>query len=234
MSLLGQVVESTQALERIDGSLWSALAPSERAAEYDRIAAVYDMVVGNTVYNRLVWGNWARHYSKAAERFLADAPGGMLLDCGCGSLVFTAGVYRQSVALDRLVLMDRSLGMLRRGAKRAAHGTFLQADALAMPFVREAFTGVMSWGMLHVFGTGSPFLGQLKEVSAKGARIAISTLVLANRPLGDRMLRLLHQRGEIALPQTETQVCSAFERLFRITGQTRRGSMLMLEGCVSD
>jgi ubiquinone/menaquinone biosynthesis C-methylase UbiE len=230
MSLLEQVVETAQSLERIDGPIWSALPANQRAADYDRIAAGYDMVVGNTLYNRLVWGNWARHYSGAAERFLTDAPAGPLLDCGCGSLVFTATAYRQSAALDRLVLMDRSLGMLRRGAKRAAHGAFLQADALAMPFKQEAFTGVMSWGMLHVFGTGSPFLGQLKEVSAKGSRIAISTLVLANRPLGNRMLWLLHQRGEVALPETEDQVCAAFARLFRITRQSRRGSMLMLEG----
>jgi hypothetical protein len=46
------------------------------------------------------------------------------------------------------------------------------------------------------------------------------------------MLRLLHKRGEVALPETEDQVCSAFERLFRITGQWRRGNMLMLEGRV--
>jgi ubiquinone/menaquinone biosynthesis C-methylase UbiE len=166
MSLLSQVVETAHAIERVDGPICSATPPRERAADYDRIAAGYDMVVGTTLYNRLVWGNWARHYSEAAQRFLAEAPAGPLLDCGCGSLVFTANAYRQSAAQDRLVLQDRSLGMLRRGAKRAANGTFLQADAAAMPFKQEAFTGVMSWGMLHVFGTGSPFLGQLKRVSA--------------------------------------------------------------------
>lgn len=234
MSLLERVVATTNALEPVENRIWSVLPPNERAADYDRIAASYDLVVGNTFYNRLVWGNWARHYREATERFLADAPGGPLLDCGCGSLVFTGKTYRQSAALGRLVLMDRSLGMLRRGATRAADGTFLQADAMAMPFRREAFAGVMSWGVLHVFGAHSPFLSQLKSVSAKGASIAISTLVLANRPIGDRMLRLLHQRGEIASPEIEDQICSAFERLFEITRQSRRGNMLILEGRVPD
>jgi hypothetical protein len=87
--------------------------------------------------------------------------------------------------------------------------------------------------MLHVFGTGSPFLSQLKAVSARGASVAISTLVLANRPIGDRMLGLLHQRGETAVPETEDQICAAFERFFQITGKSRRGSMLMLKGRVS-
>jgi ubiquinone/menaquinone biosynthesis C-methylase UbiE len=234
MPLLESVIETTSALERVEDCIWSVLPPGERAADYDRIAASYDLVVGNTFYNRLVWGNWARHYSEAAERFLADAPEGPLLDCGCGSLVFTGKTYRQSAALGRLVLMDRSLGMLRRGAKRAQHGKFLQADAMATPFKREVFAGVMSWGILHVFGTHSPFLGQLKSVSAGGASIAISTLVLANRPIGDRMLRLLHQRGEIAMPETEDQICSAFERLFEITRTSRRGNMMMLEGRIPD
>jgi len=47
------------------------------------------------------------------------------------------------------VLQDRSLGMLRRGANGLQMAHF-QADAAAMPFKQEAFTGVMSWGMLHV------------------------------------------------------------------------------------
>ncbi len=234
MSLLEGVVQAGKALEQLDGRLWSAIAPEERGADYDRLAASYDMVVGNTLYNRLVWGNWAQHYRDAAAQFLADAPAGPLLDCGCGSLVFTGKIYRQSAALNKLVLMDRSLGMLRRGAGRVADATFLQADALAMPFRSEAFAGVMSWGMLHVFGTASPLLSQLKAVSAKGASIAISTLVLADRPLGNRMLRLLHRNGEVAVPESEDQVCAAFERLFQITKKSLRGNMLMLEGRAFD
>ncbi len=97
-----------------DGLL-SALDPGERDAPYDRHAALYDRVVGNGLYNRLLWGASTASYAAFAATAVAAARG-PLLDVGCGSVVFTAAGYR--TAGRPLVLVDRSLGMLARAAQR--------------------------------------------------------------------------------------------------------------------
>lgn len=208
--------------------LHSSLPEAERGAGYDRIAGGYDLMVGNPLYNRLVWGCPKPRYRAAADTFLRYAPSGALLDFGCGSLVFTAQSYRGQE--DRLVLFDRSLAMLARARKRLPQGLFLQGDAFAPPFEDGTFAGAMGWGMLHVFGSASAYLENLHRLLAPGAPVAIGTLVLSGRAIGDRMLGLLHARGEAAQPETRETVEQAFEQYFALEATDLAGSMLFLAG----
>jgi hypothetical protein len=91
----------------------SALPADDEGAPYDRKAAVYDRVVGARAYNRVVWGTSIAAYREFACEALASGTGPML-HAGCGSAVFTAGVYRR--ASRPLVLVDRSVGILARAA----------------------------------------------------------------------------------------------------------------------
>ncbi|MBD3729922.1 MAG: class I SAM-dependent methyltransferase [Sphingomonadales bacterium] len=208
--------------------LRSSLPEAERAAGYDRLALGYDLLVGNPLYNRLVWGCPKSAYRGAAGGLLADVPAGELIDFGCGSLVFTAASYRGCE--DRLVLFDRSLGMLRRGRERLPRGRFLQGDAFAAPFDDGTFAGAMGWGMLHVFGTGSGYLAALHRLVRHGAPVAIGTLVLTDRAIGNRMLAMLHARGEAAAPEGRDSVERAFATLFAIQHARLAGNMLFLQG----
>lgn len=210
-------------------ALWSALPPESQSAAYDPIAAAYDRIVGNGLYNRLVWGASRQAYAAAAREALAMAPTGTMLDCGSGSLVFTAEVYRDAARHD-LILFDRSLGMMKRGANRLPSCIGLQGDALAQPFKNDSFDGGMAWGVLHIFGTASPLLGELARVLAPRAQLTLSTLVLSGRPIGDRMLRLLHRRGEAAVPETAEAVLAAISGHFRVDASWQEGSMLFVCG----
>ncbi|MFM6852644.1 MAG: class I SAM-dependent methyltransferase [Sphingopyxis sp.] len=185
-----------QAMRGVDGPIRSALAAEDEPASYDGMAGTYDRIVGNRLYNRLVWGVATAAYAQAAQDAVADgaARGGAMADIGCGSLVFTAAPYAHAPA-DRMILADRSIGMLRRAAARLPMGRFAQVDALAMPFADGQFATVMSWGMLHLFGSGSAFLPELRRVAARGARVSLSMLVLTDRRIGNAMLVQLHRRG---------------------------------------
>lgn len=209
--------------------LWSILPPDERPAPYDSIARAYDAIVGNSLYNRLVWGGWARAYTEAARAALAAVPAGPVLDCGCGSLVFTHKAYRDADRA-RLVLFDRSLGMLKQAGKRLPGGLFLQGNALALPFADRSFAGVMAWGLLHIFGSQSPLLGAIARVAAPQARICVSSLTLCGRSVGDHMLHMLHERGEAARPEPSSIVKEAFAAHFTIESAEQRGNMLFITG----
>jgi ubiquinone/menaquinone biosynthesis C-methylase UbiE len=215
----------------VSPGIWSTLPLHQRADSYDKMATAYDNVVGNSLYNRIVWGASIGDYAATAREALNGATRGAILDCGCGSLVFTAKAYK-SAPLDRMILFDRSLGMMKRGAARLPAGQFIQGDAFDLPFRDGTFETLFAWGFLHVVGSASPLLSELCRVAAPGATITISSLVLTNRWAGNRMLALLHRQGEAASPQTEAEVMQAFSNIFELTSHTLHGSMLILRGKV--
>lgn len=217
------------ALRRTPSGIWSTLPASEESAGYDRIAAGYDLLIGNPLYNRVVWGCSTSRYAQAAAHEIAQAAPGPILDAGCGSLVFTAAPYRKA-PLDRLVLLDRSIVMLQRGQRRLPAGAFVQGDGLSLPFQQGVFPTVVAWGMLHIFGSSAPFLAELERVAAPGARIALSALVLSGRTLGDKVLGMLHANGEVAEPETAETAATAFAARFDADPPVLIGSMLFLAG----
>jgi ubiquinone/menaquinone biosynthesis C-methylase UbiE len=226
---LSDVLLPNQEAERLSPGIWSTLPSQHQADGYDRMAGTYDRVVGNALYNRLVWGASVQDYADAARDGLQAAGKGAILDCGCGSLVFTAKPY-QIAPLDRMILFDRSLGMMRRGAVRLPGGRFLQGDAFDMPFRGGSFDTVFAWGFLHVVGTKSPLLTELRRVAAPGATITLSSLVLTKRRIGNKLLAFLHRQGEAATPESVADVTDAFSERFELTSQTLHGSMLVLSG----
>lgn len=220
------------ALRATRDGIASVLPEAEEEASYDRMVGGYDALIGNGLYNRIVWGASTRGYAATARRVVTAAVAagrGPVLDCGCGSLVFTADSYRD-VAPARLLLFDRSLGMMRRARSRLPAGRFLQGDATDLPFAPATFGATVAWGMLHIFGTGSAFLPELHRVTMPGGTVAVSSLVGTGRMLGDRALALLHRNGEIAAPQPAAVVEAAFAALFGITERSLDGSMLTLIG----
>jgi hypothetical protein len=87
------LIESGHALRAAGDGIWSVLAAdADRAVHDDRLAAWYDRVVGNRLYNRLVWSTSPRAYAEFAATAVASASG-PLLDVGCGTAVFTADSY---------------------------------------------------------------------------------------------------------------------------------------------
>ena len=215
--------------EPVSPNIWSAIPTADRAAAYDPMARAYDVLIGNTVYNKLVWGNWSKLYRDVAQEAIRDAPDGPILDCGCGSLIFTEPAYR-AAPLDRMILFDRSLGMMERGARRIPSATFLQGDALALPFVDDSFALTMSWGLAHIFGSTSPLFAELRRVTMLKGRVIVSMLVLADRVPGDWVLPQLAKRGEIATPERAEAAMYAFAKHFTLESETLRGNMLFLSG----
>ena len=230
---IGKCVLPDREIVPLSSGIWSAISSEQRFDSYDKIARAYDWLVGNSLYNRIIWGCWANTYSNAARSELAQARDGLIIDVGCGSLVFTAKPYR-SAALDRLVLFDRSLGMMKRGQSRFPAGLFVQGDASDTPFRDALFTHVLAWGLLHIVGSKSALFSEIRRISKPGAVVTISSLVLSERRIGNRMLRFLHSKGEAAQPETSDEVSTAFEEHFVVTERKQQGSMLFLTGRKDD
>lgn len=194
--------------EEVEVGIFSCLDRNDRHSSYDNKVNLYDRIVGNPFYNRLIWGNWPSNYRDFCRRALASQPDGIYLDAGCGSLVFTASMYA-AASSQPIILLDRSLGMLIKGRDRMRklHGTvpeniiFLQADIFHLPFPDHVINTIASFGVLHIFEDKLSLLTELERVKKNDGQIFISSLV-GNNLIGREYLTLLAQANEVASPHS--------------------------------
>jgi SAM-dependent methyltransferase len=201
---------------QVEDGIYSVLPVDAGPHPYDSWAALYDLVVGSRPYNRLVWGCSPREYGRFAEQAVRSADG-CFLEAGCGSLVFAAGAYAR--AERPLILMDQSLGMLRRARQRLieeagrvpGHVALLQADLRAVPFRPAAFRTILSLNVLHLVPDVPAMLRPLARCLAPGGGFYATSLVLSGSRR-DRAMRFYHRTGEFAPPRTPAEFADTLEQ----------------------
>ena len=190
----------------LEEGLFSALEPDDEGALYDSRAAAYDRLVSSSWYCRVAWGFDARRSTDFVSRALG-AGEGWALDVAAGSCAPSAVAYLETSR--PVIVLDRSLGMLRRGIARLRelaghlppHVAFVQADAAALPLRSSSMATVLCHGSYHVFPNTGPIASEWMRVIEPAGRLHVSSLV-RGRWLGDRYLALLRRAGEIAEPRT--------------------------------
>jgi SAM-dependent methyltransferase len=110
------VIAEGHTLRLVEEGIYSVLPEDPPVHLYDRRAAMYDLVVGSRLYNRVMWGALLRDYVTFARQAVESNSGGMMLDAGCGSLLFTAQAYLECSR--PIIAFDQSLHMLRRARSR--------------------------------------------------------------------------------------------------------------------
>jgi len=102
-----------------------------------------------------------------ARRFAASVPGSgfQLLDVGCGTGQ-SRRIYRERCA--GYAGIDLSLGALRLAGRRFADASWLQADALRLPFRDGSFDVVAFSSVLHHVGDRRAALAEARRVLRPG------------------------------------------------------------------
>ena len=216
------VIAESYPIRSVEEGIYTVLADRPHAHLYDGRAAVYDLVVGTRIYNRVLWGASRAHYFAFARQAMASDSAGTLLDAGCGSLLFTAQTY---LDCQRPILAcDQSLDMLRRAKSRLRKLAgylpdnifLLQADLNALPFRPASFRTTLCMNVLHHFADADGLLRGLKTLLSAGGQLYLTSLVKSNRLIGDHYLNALHRRGDLVRPRTavelETLLANAFGR----------------------
>ncbi|MGB4778239.1 demethylmenaquinone methyltransferase [Microbacterium sp.] len=141
--------------------------PARVSGMFDEVAAGYDRT--NTV---LSLGN-DRLWRVATTRAVAPKPGQRILD-------LAAGTGASSVALARsgaeIVAGDFSAGMIAEGRRRhgdAPNVTFVEADAMDLPFADDEFDAVtISFGLRNV-NDPNQALAEMLRVTAPGGKLVV-------------------------------------------------------------
>ncbi|HVG21985.1 MAG TPA: class I SAM-dependent methyltransferase [Blastocatellia bacterium] len=212
VSKLEEFVAQDCPIRLAEEGIYSVLSNGPHSHQYDKEAAIYDFLVGTRLYNKVMWGQFPEEYAVFAHKADTSEPEGPILDAGCGSLLFTA---RSHIGCGRLVIAcDRSIGMLRRARARVArldsrrveNILFLQADLSEMPFREAVFRTVLCMNVLHHYQDGPGLMTQIKRSLVNGGQLYLTSLVLNNRPIGDKYLGLLHKRKWIARPRSREEL----------------------------
>lgn len=230
------LLSSPAAAREVSPRLFTAFPGDTAAAPYDRKAMFYDAIVGRSIYHRVFWGTSAQAFASFGRAALDATDRGCYAEIGCGSLLFTAPIYRAARGLP-IVLADRSLGMLRRGLKRldAAGGvppegvTLLHADAAALPVRSGIFSTILSLNVFHVPCDRAAIAAEFARTLLPGCgRLFVSCLVRSGR-WSDALLATLHRAGELGTPFTLDELCETVAgRWAAIESTTVEGNMCFL------
>ena len=206
------VIAEGHTIRSVEEGIYSVLPEGPHIHLYDRRGAMYDLVVGTRLYNRVMWGALLRDYVTFARQAIASYPAGMMLDAGCGSLLFTAQAY---VDCRRPIFaFDQSLHMLRRARSRLLklagyvpeHIFLLQADLSDPPFRPASFHTALCMNVLHHFADAGSLITGLKKLLVDGGLLHLTSLVKGNRLIGDNFLNSLYRWGDFVHPRTELEL----------------------------
>lgn len=205
-------------------------------APYDRKATVYDVIVGRPGYHRVFWGTSPESFARFGRAALEAAGDDPFAEVGCGSLLFTAAMYRE-VRAGSVALVDRSMGMLRRGRKRlgSAEGApgariaMVHADATVLPLRQGTCAAILSLNLLHVPCDRTAIVAQCARSLLPGqGRLFVTSLVRSGR-WSDVWLSILHRAGELGAPLSLDQLCETVAgRWAAIESMSMEGNMCFL------
>ncbi len=234
--MLNSILQNAKPVEVSEG-IFSVLDESRQQSGYDGKVLAYDAVVGNRFYNKLFWGNWPSTYQEFCEHGLRQSLDKPVLDVGCGSLVFTANAYANSEN-QLIVLLDRSLGMLKRARERLLkirgstpdNVIFLQGDVFDLPFADNSFGSVMSAGLLHMFDRKKDILDELERVKDNNGSISVISLV-SNIGVGRKYLSILEKSGQTAKTLSSDSLNNLLNSRPLDYTLCTRGNIAYINGC---
>ena len=170
--------------------------PDEVAAMFDAVAKKYD------VTNDVLSFGQTRAWRKAVVAAVNPQPGEKILDLAAGTGTSTQPFY---LAGADAVACDFSAGMIEVGQERFPHLTFVQGDALALPFADNTFDAVtISFGLRNVNDVDLA-LRELYRVTKPAGRLVICEF---SQPTWAPMRKVYLEYLMKALPGVATKVSS--------------------------
>ena len=231
LDILNEVIEAERTVRVVDEGIYSVLPAVQQTYQYDKKAAIYDFVVGSSLYNRVMWGDSPNNYIAFACRAINSHPNGWLIDAGCGSMLFTTAAYLESRR--PIIAFDQSLDMLRRARahlSRSAnsvpkHIFLVQADLSDLPFRADRFQTVLSMNLLHHYADGGGLVLKLKNLLTESGCLYLTSLVTNNRFPGDHYLSALHNKSWLVQPRTKDELAKLLQESLTEMRFWTRGNM---------
>ena len=148
--------------KKIDSDIYSVLENYTGSA-YNKKAMMYEKLVSNRIYNKIIWGASPEDYKEFANKAI-NTSNGLIPDAGCGGLIQTSDIYLRTK--NQCILSDNSSEMLKIAKERLMNPSgklwenirLLQEDVFNLPFPDKMLDTVCSFGMIHLFDKKKEFV----------------------------------------------------------------------------
>ncbi len=185
--------------------------------EYDGQAVLYDRLISNGLYNRLMWGNSPKNYSNFCLKALNNNNNNPIVDIGCGTLSFTYKAYAKHNKKE-IFLCDLSLEMLKIGKIRIesicdniSSINFLRSNALHLPFKENSIQTALSFGLFHLFDEPASLVKEIQRILNPEGKLFLTSLC-SDRKLSSSYLKMLHKKGHVAKPLYASEINTIIEK----------------------
>lgn len=207
-----------------------------KEGSYDNQAKLYDKLISNTLYNKIMWGNTPKDYADFCRKSLDESSDGEIVDIGCGTLGFTHSVYAEK-DVTGLFLCDLSIEMLMIGKeklemknKNISGITFLRSDALDMPFKDQSVQNVFSFGVLHIFDNPIAFITEISRILKPDGKLFLTSLC-TDRKISRKYLNFLNKKGHVAKPLQSGEILSMIRQNgLAVNESWVKGGMIYIKG----
>ena len=170
--------------------------PHEVAAMFDAVAKRYDIA------NDILSLGQTRSWRKAVVSAVDPKPGEKILDLAAGTGTSTQPFYLSGADP---IACDFSQGMIEVGRKQFPHLTFVQGDALNLPFENDTFDAVtISFGLRNV-NDSIRALQEMLRVTKPGGRLVVCEF---SEPTWSPFRKVYMEYLMKALPAVATKVSS--------------------------
>lgn len=171
----------------------NAAAPDDVRRMFDRIAPVYDAM--NTLMTAGIDARWRRDAIEAADL----RPGMAALDVACGTGMLTRAAAARVGPAGEAIGVDVSEGMLARARRHrspagAAVPSFVNADALALPFADGRFDAVTIGFGLRNMPDYRAALAEMRRVTKQGGRVVVLEIAVPRRGPASLLFRTWFER----------------------------------------
>jgi len=152
-------------VQKFDARATLAKRRADVAAMFDGVAGRYDLM------NDAMTGGLVRAWRAETLRAVDPRPGQRILDLAAGTGT-SSRTFADAGAL--VVPADLSLGMVTEGKKRQPDLSFVNADALELPFADDTFDAVtISYGLRNIEDTLAA-LTEMRRVTAPGGVLVVA------------------------------------------------------------
>ncbi|AFM25289.1 bifunctional demethylmenaquinone methyltransferase/2-methoxy-6-polyprenyl-1,4-benzoquinol methylase UbiE [Desulfomonile tiedjei] len=168
----------------------SLISADEGLSMFNEIAGFYDRT--NKILSLGLDGYWRR----VAVRTLDPQPGRVYLDVGCGTGDVSLAIATHSHAMGRVIGIDPSEGMLRRGIEKVARKglqesiSMLRGDVLNLQFPDASFDGAIAAFCIRNVTDRKRALSEIHRVLRPGGLFVILELIEPDGPLMKPLFRL--------------------------------------------
>ena len=217
---LQKLIRTHRSLALVEEEIYSVLPDTTKRHHYDTTAKFYDLFMSTRLYHAVMWGSSPAAYEAFSRETTASESDGVMLDAGCGSMLFTASSYVESSR--KIICIDQSIGMLRKARSRLhklagnipQNLALIQADLDDLPFLPGTFSTVLCPNVLHLYENAEDLMAQFRTLLVPNGTLMLTSLVRNQRSIGDLYANLLHRCGEFVRPRTADELSQIIEKVF--------------------